>query len=410
MLQRRPRTPGQHDGGGAGARPPLRQDIRGPLAARTATTRQGAGNHRRGDRAQARPHGHDRRDRHGQRQEPGLRHRSAVRAHRARRRRAGMRAVAQRRGPPRPAVGVRGGRVRPGRAEPRLADHGPRSPGGADGRQQGRHAGRGGGAGDDGRARRPGPPLRQRTCAARPGALPQQRGVRAPFGFVPRIGRPRAVRRGRPAHRARRVHGRGHRAARSGPAVLHPGAAPGPGRGRPRVRGLCAGRVDESSRGPARQPARDRPAGAGRPGGRPRAGDPAGRGDVPRGGGPGPRADGGCQHLPGRGGPGTGRPGAGRPGQGRRPRLDHPLRRGLPRRRTGALPPGPGAGRARRPQGEGGAGGPPAVPDPAPWHRPGAAGHGAGAAASGGAGVPHGAAGDGTAGDGALQPGCRISR
>ena len=63
------------------------------------------------------------------------------------------------------------------------------------------------------------------------------------------------------------------------------------------------------------------------------------------------------------------------PDEGRRPGLDQPLRRGLPRRRTGPLPPGPGAGRAGRPPGEGGPGGPPGVPRPAPRHRPGAAGH-----------------------------------
>ena len=190
LLQRRAGPPGQHVRCGARPRSALRQDLRGPLAARTAAARPGPGHHRRGARPQARPHGHHRRDRHGQRQEPRLRRRAAVRADRARRDRAGLRAVAQRRRPPRLPHRLDGRRLRAGRAQPRLADHrAPTRRSRAHGGARVGHVGRGGGAGDDPGARRPRPPVRQRACAAGRRALPQQRGLRAARGLVPGGGR-----------------------------------------------------------------------------------------------------------------------------------------------------------------------------------------------------------------------------
>ncbi len=254
LLQRRPRPQGQHGRRGAQPRPAVRQDVRGALAARAAAARPGAQDHRGGAEPQAGPHGHGRRGRHGPRPEPRRRGGPPVRADRARGDRAGLRAVAQRRGAPRIPVRLRGGRLRPGRAQPRLADHGAGRARGPDGGGPRRGRGRGGGAGDDGRARRPRPAVRQRARAPGGGALPGQRGLGDAVRLVPGGGGPAALRGGRPADRARRVHGGGHRRTGPRPAVLHPGAAARAGGRGPGLRRLRAGRLDEPSRRAARKP------------------------------------------------------------------------------------------------------------------------------------------------------------
>ena len=160
------------------------------------------------------------------------------------------------------------------------------------------------------------------------------------------------------------------------PALLHPGAAPRPGGRRPGIRRLCPGRVHEPPRRPARQPARDRPTGAGRAGGRARAGHPAGRGDVPRGRGARARAARrrarpARRWRAGRSPRWTQR----RRGLRRRPELDRALRPGLSGGRAGPLSPGPGPGGGRRATGRGVPGRAPRVAGPAARHRARPAGH-----------------------------------